>query len=151
MISESLGFLTKGGEFQITCVDGITGEVKWEEIAKNTVLTVGQTLALDILFDGSTSKVTTWNLGVSNDTTTITPSYTLTGEIGTRQATTFTLVSGTATTAQEAFTGITSTVQKAFLVTASTGGTVFAISNLSTPRTLVSSDVLNIIYSIQIS
>lgn len=148
---DSLDFLRDGGVFHLECFDGKTGELKWTEDIHNTVLNVGKNLALDILFDGSTSKIITWHLGVSNDSTSVTASYSLSGEVGTRQATTWSRTGQTVTSQEKSFTGITDTVRKAFVVTASSGGTVFAVSDLSTARTLTSSDILKITYSISAS
>lgn len=142
-----LDFLMKGGTFNLECYDK-DGNLKWTDECKNLVINVGKNLALDILFDAVTSKVTTWHLLVSNDSTAITATYSLTGEVGTRQATTFSRASQTVTSDQESFTSITDTVRKAGLITASSSGTLFAISDLSTPRTLVSSDTLKVTYSI---
>lgn len=143
---DSLEFLQKGGTFHLECYSE-DGQLKWKDEAKNTVLRVGKQLALDILF-GATAKVTTWHLGLSNDNTALTQDYTLDGEVGTRQATSFTRTGETVDSDQESFTGITDTVRKAFVVSASSMGTVFAISDLSTPRTLVSTDTLKVTYSI---
>lgn len=148
---DTLDFLAKGGSFHLECFDGETGELKWVDDCKNTVLNVGRNLALDILFDGSTAKITTWHLGVSNDSTSVTANYSLSGEVGTRQATTWSRTSQTVTSQEKSFTGITDTVRKAFVVTQASGGTVFAVSDLSTPRTLVSTDILKITYSITAS
>ena len=143
-LMDSLGF---GGRFNVECYDE-NGNLKWQEDAKNLVTTAGLNLFLDILFDGVTSKVTTWHLGVSTDNTAITGGYSLTGEVGTRQATSFTRTSQTVASDEESFTSITATVRKVFVVTASSSGTLVAVSDLSTARTLVSSDVLKITYSL---
>lgn len=138
--------LKPSGKFQLECYSA-DGDLIWEEKNLNTVLTVGKNLALDILF-GSTSAISTWHIGVSTDTTTVTAGYTLTGEVGTRQSTTFTRSGSTSTSTQVSLTGITATIALAFLATASTGGTIFAASTLSTPRTVVSTDTLRLTYSV---
>ena len=143
---ESLKFQ---GQFHFECYDA-DGNLKWMDDTKNTVLTVGKNHILDVVFASGT-QVTTWHVGLTNDNTAITAGYTLTGEVGTRQATTFTRTSQTVASDQESFTSITDTVRKAFVVTASSAGTVVAVSDLSTPRTLTSSDVLKVTYSISVS
>lgn len=147
MLKDTLEFLSQGGTFHLECYDK-DGNLKWEDEAKNTVLRVGKQKALDILFDAVTTKITTWHLGVSNDSGALSQDYVLAGEIGTRQATLFTRTGETVDSDQESFTGITDTVRKAFVVSAASMGTVFAVSDLSTPRTLVATDTLKVTYSI---
>lgn len=134
------------GWFDIQHYNG-DGELLWEETKPNLVLTVGRNHILDVVFASGT-QVTTWHIGLSNDNTSITATYSLTGEVGTRQATSFTRTNQTVASDQESFTTITDTVRKAFVVTASSMGTVIAVSDLSTPRVLTSSDTLKVTYSI---
>jgi len=144
---DGLDFLRKGGTFNIECYDE-KGNLKWTDESKNVVLrTGGKQHALDVLFASGT-QVTTWHLGVSNDATALDQDYSLAGEVGTRQATTFTRTDETVDSDQESFTGITDTVRKAFVVSAASGGSVFAISDLSTARVLTSGDTLKVTYSI---
>lgn len=146
---EQVESLKQAGIFHLTCFDK-DGNVKWEQDSKNTVLRLGKQLSLNVLL-GATAKVTTWHLGLSNDNTALDQDYTLAGEVGTRQATVFTRTGETTTSDAETFTSITDTVRKAFLVSASTSGIVFAVSDLSTPRTLLSTDSLQITYSVTAS
>lgn len=145
-LNEPLLMFARGGTFHLEHYNK-DGELIYKSEKQNTVLRVGKQLALDILF-GATSKVTTWHIGISNDNTALNQDYTLAGEVGTRQSTTFTRTGETTDSSQVSFTGVTETVRKAFVVSASTSGTIFAISDLSTPRTLVSTDTLRVIYSI---
>lgn len=146
-VMDNLGFLARGGTFHLQCYDK-DGNLKWQEDAKNAVVTAGLNKLLDILFDAVTSKITTWHLGVSSDNTAISGSYSLASEVGTRQPTTFTRTSQTCASDEESFTGIDATVRKVFVITASSSGTLIAVSDLSTPRTMVSSDVLKCTYSL---
>lgn len=141
--------ITPKGHFSLQCFNK-DGEKVWQEDINNVVLNVGKNLFLDVMF-GATAKVTTWHLGLSTDPSTIdAAAYSLIGEVGTRQATSFTRVSQTIQSDEETFTGITATVRKAFLVSASTSGILFGVTNLSTPRVVVSTDNIKIVYSVQL-
>lgn len=135
-----------GGVFTVTCYDA-QGAVKWVEENHNTVVNVGKQHILDVVF-ASGSQVATWYLGLSSDSTAITATYSLAGEVGTRQSTAFTRTNQTVDSTEESFTGIDATVRKTFVVSASSGGTLVAVSDLSTARTLVNTDVLKVTYSI---
>lgn len=124
--------------------------VKWKETSINTVLNAGKELILDVLFDAVTSKVTSWHVGLSTDNGSLTPAYTLSGEVGTRQAVTFSRTDQTASTSTAEFTGIGATIRKLFLANASSSGIIVSVLNLSAPRTVIESDTIQIVYNVSI-
>lgn len=135
--------------YEVSCLSK-DKEVVWSEVSNNTVLNVGKEKVLDILFDGATAKITTWHIGLSTDNGSLTPTYSLIGEVGTRQPVTFTRENQTMTSSTAVFTGIAATVRKLFLANALTSGIIFSVLNLSASRTIAVDDTIQIVYNVSI-
>lgn len=154
----------------VECV-GADGKVKWTERVRNTVMTPGKTLALNILF-GATAKVSTWYCGLissvsysaiaATDTaaqingtngwkegaTANAPKYT---SPAARPALTFAAASGTAiaTSAASSFTiSADGTAKGMFCISDSTkdgtSGTLYSAGLFSADRVLIAGDTLNV-------
>lgn len=140
--------------YQVECI-GADGLVKWTEEYTNLVTTAGKTDIVDKYFKGS-AYTAGWFLGLKGTGTAavgdVLSSHAGWAEVnpytGNRPGITFGTTSGGSNTATAVSYSITSgaTVAGAFVCTAASGtaGTLYSAGDFGTPRTVVTSDTLNV-------
>jgi hypothetical protein len=140
--------------YEVECI-GADGEVKWTEVYKNLVTTVGKTDIIDKYFKGS-AYTAAWYLGLKGtgaaavgDTL---ASHAGWSEVnpyaGNRPAITFgTTASGSNTATAVSYSiNASATVAGAFVASANTGtsGTLYSAGDFATARSVISGDTLNV-------
>lgn len=158
-----------GGEFHFTCYDKY-GNVKWQDVAKNMVVSAGLQDMNMKYFKGS-AYTAAWYVGLVNaagfsaydttdtlsshagwaETTAYSGANRATATFGTATTASPSVISNTASQAQFSITG-TVTVKGAFLTTtqdkSTTTGLLFSVASFQSPgdRSVVDGDTLNVTY-----
>lgn len=152
------------GVYTLTCLDA-NGNVKWQEVINNTVVTVGKANLLNVYFASGT-QTTTWYLGLIDGA--VAPTYSVTDQMSshtgwtenttysnaTRPTATFTTTATSSiSTAATAFNiNGTATIAGAFMVNQNTKGgttgTLYSAGNFSAGnRSVLNGDTLNVTYT----
>lgn len=152
------------GVYTLTCLDA-NGNVKWQEVINNTVVTVGKASLLNVYFAAST-QITTWYLGLIDGT--VAPTYNVTDQMSshagwtenttysnaTRPSATFSATATSSISAAAAAFNIngTATIAGAFLVNQNTKGgttgTLYSAGSFSAGnRSVLNGDTLNVTYT----
>ena len=163
------------GKFLIECYDK-DGKLKWMDESKNLVVNVGLQYMAGTALDGSTTRITTWYLGLYGAAASNTPAAgdTMSSHAGWTEVTDYTeanrptatfvaattanpsVVTNSASKAQFTMNN-TVTVGGAFLTSNSTkggtSGTLFSAKDFSSPgdRSVVSGDVVLVTYTFSLS
>lgn len=158
-----------GGEFHFTCYDK-DGNLKWQDVAKNMVVSAGLQDMNTKYFKGS-SYTAAWYVGLVNaagfsaydttdtlashagwaETTAYSGANRATATFGTATTASPSVISNTASQAQFSITG-TVTVKGAFLTTTqdktTNTGLLFSVASFQSPgdRSVVDGDTLNVTY-----
>jgi hypothetical protein len=182
VVSSGLTCNTKAGEaaqatgvFNIICRDK-DGNLKWEAESKNLVVNVGLQYMAGTALDGTTTRVTTWYLGLYGAGASNTPAAgdTMASHAGWTEVTAYsngTRVTATFATATTANPSVvtnsasaavfningTATVGGAFLTSndtkGGTTGTLFSAADFGSPgdRSVVNSDTLSVTYTFSLA
>ena len=163
------------GKFLIECYDK-DGKLKWMDESKNLVVNVGLQYMAGTALDGSTTRITTWYLGLYGAAASNTPAAgdTMSSHAGWTEVTDYTeanrptatfvaattanpsVVTNSASKAQFTMNN-TVTVGGAFLTSnntkGGTSGTLFSAKDFSSPgdRSVVSGDVVLVTYTFSLS
>jgi hypothetical protein len=154
-----------GGRFIVVCKD-VDGAEKWREDVHNLVVNAGLNYALDVALSGATA-ITSWYVGLINDTPTIAAGDTMASHAGwteftaydeaTREAWTEAGVSAQSITNGASVATFTistnsSVIAGAFLASDSTKsgttGTLFAAAAFSSDKNADDGDTLEVTYAI---
>jgi len=163
------------GLFEIKCHDK-DGNLKWEAESKNLVVNVGLQYMAGTALDGTTTRVTTWYLGLYGAAASNTPAAgdTMSSHAGWTEDTNYsngTRVAATFVTATTANPSVvtnsaspavfningTTTIGGAFLTSGSvkggTTGTLFSAADFGSPgdRSVVNSDTLSVTYTFSLA
>lgn len=163
------------GKFLIECYDK-DGKLKWMDESKNLVVNVGLQYMAGTALDGSTTRITTWYLGLYGAAASNTPAAgdTMSSHAGWTEVTNYTeanrptatfvaattanpsVVTNSASKAQFTMNN-TVTVGGAFLTSnntkGGTSGTLFSAKDFSSPgdRSVVSGDVVLVTYTFSLA
>ena len=159
------------GEYFFECYDK-DGNLKWIDTAKNTVVSTGLQNMCGVGLDGTTTRYTTWYVGLKGAGT-VSAGNTLASHVGWTEfaastdytgnrpafvpnavATTATPSVVTNSSSKASFSILTSiTVAGALLCSVPTGtsGILFSAGDFATPRTVFNGDTLQITYQFSLS
>ena len=152
------------GRYEVSCLDA-NGNIKWEDLIENLVVTVGKANLLNVYLASST-QTTTWYLGLVSGATS--PTYadadTISSHAGWTESAAYSnatrpqAVFGTPTStnsissSQATFNiNTTATIAGAFLVNdntkGGTTGTLYSAGSFATSRSVISGDSLLVTYT----